>query len=84
MSRISQDKINRITESIMQVLFEESPKSLFTFQIAESQARDKEFTLKILQEMEKKRLVKQTQKDFTRKRKWALTDEAYSAYKGLL
>ena len=84
MSKISDDKMNKIKENILQHLFEESPKSLFTYQIAEEQARDKEFVLKLLIELEKRKLVRQTQKDFTRKRKWTLSDEAYSAYKGLL
>ncbi len=84
MSRISQDKIDKIKENVLQQLFEETPKSLFTFEIAESQARDKEFILRILGELEKKRLVRQTQTDFTRKRKWTLTDDAYNAYKGLV
>jgi len=84
MSRISIGKIDRIKENILQHLFEESPKSLFTFEIAEAQARDKEFVLKLLQELEGRKLVRQAKKDFTRKRKWVLTDEAYQAYKGLL
>ena len=84
MSRISTGKMDRIKESILQHLFEESPKSLFTFEIAEAQVRDKEFILKLMQDLEKRKLVKQTKKDFTRKRKWALTDDAYHAYKGLL
>lgn len=84
MSRISEDKINRIKENILQHLFEESPRSLFTYQVAEEQARDKEFVLKLLLELEKKKLVRQTQKNFTRKRRWVLTDGAYSAYKELL
>lgn len=84
MSKISQDKLDRIKENILQYLFEESPRSLFTYEIAEGQARDKEFTLKLMLELEAKKLVRQTKKDFNRKRKWTLTDEAYSAYKDLL
>lgn len=84
MSKISKGKADRIKENILQHLFDESPKSLFTYQIAEEQARDKEFILKLLLELEKRKLIRQTQKDFTRKRKWTLTDGAYSAYKGLL
>ena len=76
--------MDRVKENILQYLFDESPKSLFTYEIAEFQARDKEFVLKLLKELEKKRLVQQMQTDFTRKRKWALTDEAYKAYKGQL
>lgn len=84
MSKISKGKADRIKENILQYLFDESPKSLFTYQIAEEQTRDKEFILKLLLELEDRKLIRQTQKDFTRKRKWTLTDEAYSAYKGLL
>ena len=84
MSKISQSKIDRIKENILQHLFEESPRSLFTYQIAEEQARDKEFILKLLLELENKKLVNQTQRGFTRKRKWTLTDGAYSVYKDLL
>jgi len=84
MSRISESKTNKVKENILQHLFEEAPKSLFTYEIAEEQARDKEFVLKLLIDLEGKKLVRQTQKNFTRKRKWTLTDSAYSAYKGLL
>ncbi len=84
MSRISQSKVDRIKENILQNLFEESPRSLFTYEIADGQARDKEFVLKLLLDLESKKLVKQAKKDFSRKRKWALTDEAYSVYKDLL
>lgn len=84
MSQISKDKMDKIKENILQHLFEESPSSLFTYEVADMQARDKEFVLKLLLELESKKLIKQTQKNFTRKRKWTLTDEAYSAYKNLL
>lgn len=84
MSKVSKSKSDRIKEGIVQYLFDESPKSVFTYQIAEDLVRDKEFVLRLLLELEKDKLVLQTQKNFTRKRKWALSDGAYNAYKGLL
>ncbi len=89
MSKISKKKIEKIKEDILAVLFEAKMRGLFTKQISDEIARNDEFVLKLLMEMEKQKLVKQMKKtkkgtEFIRRKQWTLTDQAYKAYKRLL
>ena len=84
--RISKEKRDRISEQILAVLFNSSPNSIFTSKIAESIARDEEFTKQLLKELWQKNLVVPIKKNskgiaFSRRIKWRLSNQAYSAYK---
>ncbi|MEM4245261.1 MAG: hypothetical protein QXR60_03605 [Candidatus Nanoarchaeia archaeon] len=88
MTRISKKREERIKEDILSVLYE-NITGLSTYRIGEEITRDDEFTLRLLQEMKNKGLVKQVTKsvhgrEYKTKKVWALTKEAFEAYKGLL
>ena len=78
MSKISEKKIEKINTDILSLLYENNLKPLYTVQIADEVARDDEFVLKLLKNMEKKGLVKQANKGS--RRRWIMTDKAYNAY----
>lgn len=89
MSKISQKKVEKIKEDILSVLFEAGMRGMFTKQIGDEIARNDEFVLKLLSEMEKQNLIKQMRKtkkgtEFIRRKQWTLTNKAYEAYKQLL
>lgn len=84
--RISDEKKEKISEQILAFLFQNSPKPLFTFNIANEIARDEEFTKKMLLDLRKKGLVLSINKNsagvsYKRRLRWKLTNEAYNAYK---
>ena len=84
--KISQQKQDKIAEQILNLLYNSFPKSLFTSQIAQETARDEEFTLKLLKDLEAKKLVisinkNSAGKDFIRRKKWRISSQAYEAYK---
>lgn len=89
MSVISESKKDKIKNNIISFLFDNSPRSFFTVEISEEIARDDEFTLTLLLELEKKKLVKRLKKStkgnkLTKRNLWVLTEEAYDAYKALI
>ena len=89
MSKISSQKKEKIKEEILSLLYESSPRSLFTIQIAEEIIRDNEFTKKLLLELKSKSLVEEVKRSkegstYLKRTKWKLTQEAYSAYKKLV
>lgn len=89
MSKISQKKIEKIKEEALSVLFEAGMRGMYTKQISDEIARNDEFILKLLLEMEKQKIVKPIKKtkkgtEFIRRKQWMLTDKAYEAYKQLL
>lgn len=89
MSKISQKKVEKIKEEILSVLFEANMRGMFTKQISDEIARNDEFVLKLLLDMEQQNLVKQMKKtrkgtEFIRRKQWTLTDKAYEAYKQLI
>ena len=89
MSKISPQKKEKIKEEILSLLYESSPRSLFTIQIAEEIIRDNEFTKKLLLELKSKSLVEEIKRSkggstYLKRTKWKLTQEAYSAYKKLV
>ena len=89
MSKISQKKVEKIKEEILAILFESGLRGMFTKQISDEIARNDEFVLTLLQDMEKQNLVKQmknTKKgtQFIRRKQWTMTDKAYEVYKNLL
>jgi hypothetical protein len=86
MPTISKSKKDKIAEQILHHLFSISPESAFTVGIAKEIARDEEFTKVLLRELQSKNLVisisKNKQgKDYLKRLRWRLSNEAYSAYK---
>ena len=89
MSQISKKKVDKIKEDVLSVLFEAGLRGMFTKQISDEIARNDEFILKLLLDMEKQNVVKQirnTKKgaQFIRRKQWTMTDKAYETYKNLL
>ncbi|MDP3966248.1 MAG: hypothetical protein Q8Q04_01825, partial [archaeon] len=60
--KISEEKKKKISEQILLVLFQETPRLLFTSKIANEVARDEEFTKALLMELKKKKLVIEVKK----------------------
>lgn len=86
MPSISQKKKDKISEQILHYLFEISPSSNFTSKIAESIARDEEFTKSLLQELKSKNLVAEINKnpqgrDYLRRQRWRLSNKAFDVFK---
>jgi len=82
MSKISERKRDKIKGEILRVLYENFPNLLFTNKIAEDIARDNEFILKLLEEMEEVKWVKKNKK--IARTKWGLTLEIYNQYEGMV
>ncbi len=86
MPTISQKKKEKIAEQILHYLFEISPQSQFTSKIAETTARDEEFTKSLLLDLKSKNLIVEINKNpegtpYTKRQRWRLSDKAYEAYK---
>lgn len=86
MPQISQKKKDKIAEQILHHLFSISPDSAFTATISAAIARDEEFIKDLLSVLQKKNLVVEISKnpdgkDYTKRRRWRLSSEAYQAYK---
>lgn len=84
--KISEQKIKKISEQILAILYSISPRSLFTSYVAQEIARDEEFTKKILLMLKKKDLVIEIKKNskgiqYLRRSRWSLTNAAYNGYK---
>jgi len=83
--RISQPKIDRIKEEVLSKLFRQSPKAMFTSEIAIHLARDEEFIKKLLLELEKSNLISGVRKNpagkpYLRRMRWGLTSSTFQAY----
>tara|TARA_Y100000310_G_C20588666_1_gene766793 strand:- start:127 stop:399 length:273 start_codon:yes stop_codon:yes gene_type:complete len=86
--KISYKKREKISEQILALLYSQSPKSLFTSQIAQEIARDEEFTKKLLIDLKVKKLVVEIKKNpkgiiYSRRSRWKLSDKTYMTYKQL-
>lgn len=83
--RLSKEKIEKISEQILSLLFHSFPRQLFTAEIAKEIARDEEFIKNLLYDLKDKNLVmaikkNEEGKDFIRRVRWQLTSPAYQAY----
>jgi len=83
--RISQNKIRKIKENILAVLYSKSPQAIYTADIAMEIARDEEFIKKLLAEMEKDKLVMPVKKNnkgviYLRRLRWRLSSHVFEAY----
>ena len=84
MSKISKANQEVIKNNILRILFDESPRAISATKISKNEARDKQFILKILRELEKSKIVRNSTKKFVKKSYWVMTNEAYKKYKELL
>jgi len=88
MPQISQKKEEKIKEIILALLFQNSPKALFTAHISQELARDEEYVKKLLENLEAKKLIIPIKKnseglDYKKRTRWRLSDKAYSTYKAI-
>ena len=84
--KISEEKKEKILEQILSLLYTNSPKSLFTSQIAKELARDEEFIKKLLLKLKNKKLIVEIKRNpkgipYLKRSRWKLSDVAYKAYK---
>jgi len=84
MSKVSQESMERIQSNILRILYDEAPVSVSANRISEIEIRDKQFVLRLLKELEKKKLVKNVTEHFSRKSFWIMTSSAYKKYEELL
>ena len=86
--RLYDKKKEKISEQILALLYFQSPKSLFTSNIAQEIARDEEFTKKLLIDLKVKKLSVEIKKNpkgimYSRRSRWNLSDKTYVVYKRL-
>lgn len=84
--KISEKKREKISEQILAYLYSISPKSAFTFHIAQEIARDEEFVKKLLIDLRKKGLLVEIKKNprgipYLKRSRWKLSENAYKLYK---
>jgi hypothetical protein len=84
--KISEKKKEKILSQIVDFLYINFPKPLFTSFIAQEIARDEEFVKKLLIELKNKKLINEIKKnpngiDYIRRSRWKLSNETYSIYK---
>jgi len=82
MSKISEFKKNKIKEDILMMLYDNFPKMMWTFEIAEEMIRDDEFCLRLLEDLKDKKLVILTEesKGGKIKRRWGMHKNVYEEY----
>jgi len=86
MPKISDQKIEKISEQILYYLYSIFPKQVFTAEIAKETARDEEFIKKILDNLQKKELVIKIDKNsqgfqYSRRQRWRISNKAHEIYK---
>jgi len=86
MSKISEDKKERIKRDILRLLYDEYPKMFYTYEIADNMLRNDEFTLKLLLDLKKNKAVHSIQesKGDKVKRKWGMDEVIHNTYKELI
>lgn len=86
MPKISEQKIEKISEQILSYLYSIFPKQVFTADIAKELARDEEFMKNLLEKLEKKELIIKINKNpqgfqYSRRLRWRISNKAYEIYK---
>lgn len=84
--KISKEKQLKISEQILAQLYLSHLKPMFTSHIAREIARDEEFVKKLLLEIKSKSLVVEIKKnpkgkDYLKRSRWKLSNQAYEIYK---
>jgi len=82
MSRISQQNFQRISESVLGVLYDKFPVAQSTAAIAREIARDNEFTLHVMLFLESKKFVVKVSRGS--RFEWKLSKAAKEKYDGLV
>ncbi|MFH0923052.1 MAG: hypothetical protein V1811_03265 [Candidatus Micrarchaeota archaeon] len=82
MSRISQQNFQRISESVLNVLFDKYPIAQSTASISREIARDNEFTLRVMQFLEGKRFVVRVSRGS--RFEWKLSKQAKARYDSIV
>lgn len=74
MSKISGEKKEKLESEILGILYQEYPKMFFTKDISDKMIRDDEFILDLLNNLKKKKLVKNIEEGRSGKvkRKWGM------------
>ena len=88
MPRISNVKIERISEQILSYLYGVFPRLVFTVDVARELARDEEFVKRLLLGMEKKGLVVRVGKNskgeiYLKRMRWRISNRAHEVYSKL-
>jgi predicted transcriptional regulator with HTH domain len=84
--KLSDKKKEKISEQILAFLYSASPKAMFTSHVADEIVRDDEIVKSLLHGLEKKGLVVEIKKNqkgkaYSKRSRWALSDQAYRIYK---
>lgn len=85
MPKISEVKIEKISEQILNYLFSVFPRLVFTVDIARELARDEEFIKRLLLDLEKKGLVVKIDKNsdgevYLKRMRWRISNRAHEVY----
>jgi hypothetical protein len=86
--RISSKKRDKIKEGILAFLFQNSPKTYFTSEVACEIARDEEFTKDLLHELQAQNMIVSVDKNpkgikYNKRIRWRISSRIYNAYKDL-
>lgn len=85
MPRISDEKIEKISEQILSYLYSVFPRLVFTVDVAREIARDEEFVKRLLGDLQGKGLVVGVDKNakgevYARRLRWRLSNRAHEVY----
>ena len=83
--RLSKEKRQKIQEQIISYLLDIYPQARFTAEIAREVARDEEFCLNLLRDIENKKILSKVIKNpkgsmYIRRIRWRLSTQAHSSY----
>lgn len=85
MPKISEVKVERISEQILSYLYGVFPKLVFTVDVARELARDEEFVKRLLLGLEGKGLVVRVDKNakgevYLKRMRWRISNRAHEVY----
>ena len=85
MPRISDEKIEKISEQILHYLYGVFPKLVFTVDVARELARDEEFVKRLLLGLEEKGAVVRIGKNskgevYLKRMRWRISNRAHAVY----
>lgn len=85
MPRISEEKIEKISEQILSYLFGVFPRLVFTVDVARETARDEEFVKRLLLGLEEKGAVVRVGKNskgevYLARMRWRISNRAHAVY----
>jgi len=88
MPKISNQKIEKISEQILFYLYNIFPKQVFTVDVARETARDEEFIKRLLEDLKKQELVVKINKNpkgiqYSRRLRWRISNKTYETYKNI-